>query len=100
GVEAVREAVARFDGRIGVEQVAFPQHGLLINPGTAELLEEALRGGVETIGDISPAGIDRAPVRHLDVVFDLAARYGARIDLHLHDGGSLGMWELELIVDR
>jgi cytosine deaminase len=100
GVEAVRAAVQRLDGRIGVEQVAFPQHGLLINPGTAELLEEALRSGVETIGGIDPAGMDRDPVRHLDVVFGLAARYGAGIDLHLHDAGSLGMWELELIADR
>jgi cytosine deaminase len=100
GVEAVRAAVGRLDGRIGVEQVAFPQHGLLINPGTAELLDEALESGVETIGGIDPAGIDRDPVRHLDVVFDLAARHGARIDLHLHDPGSLGTWELELIAAR
>jgi cytosine deaminase len=100
GVEAVRAAVRRLEGRIGVEQVAFPQHGLLINPGTAELLEEALRSGVETIGGIDPAGMDGDPVRHVDIVFELAARYGARIDLHLHDGGSLGVWELELIADR
>jgi cytosine deaminase len=100
GVEAVRAAVRQLDGRIGVEQVAFPQHGLLINPGTAELLDEALQSGVETIGGIDPAGIDRDPVRHLDVVFDLAARHGARIDLHLHDPGSLGTWELELIAER
>jgi cytosine deaminase len=100
GVEAVRAAVRRLDGRIGVEQVAFPQHGLLINPCTAELLEEALRSSVEVIGGVDLAGMDRDPVRHVDVVFDLAARYGARIDLHLHDGGSLGLWELELIIDR
>jgi cytosine deaminase len=100
GVEAVRAAVGRLEGRIGVEQVAFPQHGILGNPGTAELLEEALRSGVETIGGIDPAGMDGDPVRHLDVVFDLPARFGSRIDLHLHDAGSLGTWELELIVDR
>jgi cytosine deaminase len=100
GVDAVRTAVARLDGRVHVEQVAFPQHGLLTNPGTAELLEEALRQGVETVGGIDPAGVDRDPVRHLDVLFDLAARYGAGIDLHLHDPGELGAWELELIVDR
>src|SRR5215218_2292539 len=58
GVEAVREAVRRLDGRIAVEQVAFPQHGLLTNPGTAELLDQALRDGVETIGGIDPAGMD------------------------------------------
>jgi cytosine/creatinine deaminase len=100
GVEAVRTAVARLDGRVHVEQVAFPQHGLLTNPGTAELLEEALRQGVETVGGIDPAGVDRDPVRHLDVLFDLAARYGAGIDVHLHDPGELGAWELDLIVER
>jgi cytosine deaminase len=100
GVDAVRTAVGRLEGRIQVEQVAFPQHGLLTNPGTAELLEEALRQGVETVGGIDPAGVDRDPVRHLDVLFDLAVRYGAGIDVHLHDPGELGAWELELIVDR
>ena len=74
GVEAVRAAVDRLDGRISVEQVAFPQHGILTNPGTAELLADALEAGVETVGGIDPAGMDRDPVRHLDVVFDLAAR--------------------------
>ena len=100
GVEAVRTAVARLDGRVDVQQVAFPQHGLLTNPGTAELLDEALRQGVETVGGIDPAGVDRDPVRHLDVLFDLAARHGAGIDLHLHDPGELGAWELDLIAER
>jgi cytosine deaminase len=100
GVAAVRTAVARLDDRVSVEQVAFPQHGLLTNPGTAELLDEALRQGVETVGGIDPAGVDRDPVRHLDILFDLAARHGAGIDIHLHDPGELGAWELDLIVDR
>jgi cytosine deaminase len=100
GVDAVREAAARLDGRVTVEQVAFPQHGLLTNPGTAELLEQALADGVQTIGGIDPAGMDRDPVRHLDLIFGLAARYGAGVDIHLHDPGTLGAWELELIADR
>lgn len=80
--------------------MAFPQYGVLREPGTAELLEQALAAGVEVIGGIDPAGLDGDPVRHLDVVFGLAERYGARVDLHLHDGGSLGTWELGLICDR
>lgn len=98
GVEAVREAASRSPA--DVQQVAFPQHGVLINPGTAELLEEALKSGVEAIGGLDPAGIDRDPVRHLDLIFGLAERYGAHVDIHLHDGGSLGVWELELIIER
>jgi cytosine deaminase len=100
GVEVVRAAALRLDGRIAVEQVAFPQYGILANPGTAELLEEALAAGVSTIGGIDPAGLDRDPVRSLDVVFGLAARHGAGIDIHLHDAGTLGTWQLELVAER
>ncbi|MEU5879508.1 amidohydrolase family protein [Spirillospora sp. NPDC047279] len=100
GVEAVRAAAERLEGRITVEQVAFPQHGVLVNPGTAELLEEALKGGVRTLGGIDPAGFDRDPVGQLDLLFELAARYGAGIDVHLHDGGTLGAFEFELIIER
>lgn len=99
-VAAVREAVARMDGRIDIQQVAFPQYGILREPGTSELLARALAEGVEVIGGIDPAGMDGDPVRHLDLVFGLAEEHGARIDIHLHDGGSLGTWELGLICDR
>ncbi len=100
GVEAVRAAQERLGGRVTIEQVAFPQYGVLADPGTAELLDEALRNGVEVIGGIDPAGADHDPVRHLDIVFALAERHGAGIDIHLHDGGSLGTWQLELIIER
>jgi cytosine deaminase len=100
GVEAVREAATRMASRIDIEQVAFPQYGILREPGTAELMARALEEGVEVVGGIDPAGMDGDPVRHLDVVFNLADRYGSKIDIHLHDGGSLGTWQLELICDR
>jgi cytosine/creatinine deaminase len=99
-VEAVGEAADRMRDRIEVTQVAFPQYGILTQPGTADLLDAALRGGVAAIGGIDPAGVDGDPVRHLDIVFGLAEKHGADIDLHLHDGGTLGAWELELIADR
>ncbi|TYB67755.1 amidohydrolase family protein [Nonomuraea sp. PA05] len=98
GVEAVREAAAA--SPLDVRQVAFPQHGVLTNPGTAALLEEALKSGVEAVGGLDPAGIDRDPVRHLDLIFGLAGRYGTHLDIHLHDGGTLGGWELGLIIER
>ncbi|WP_084964860.1 amidohydrolase [Thermoactinospora rubra] len=98
GVEAVQEAAAQVP--VEVQQVAFPQHGLLTRPGTAELLEEALKAGVRAVGGIDPAGIDGDPVRHLDVIFGMAERHGAHVDIHLHDPGTLGAWELGLIIER
>jgi cytosine deaminase len=99
-VHAVRAVAETMADRIAVTQVAFPQYGILATPGTADLLEQALREGVEGIGGIDPAGVDRDPVGHLDVVFGLADRYGSTVDLHLHDGGALGAWELDLIAER
>ena len=54
GIAAVAAVAHRFADGITVEQVAFPQSGILTSPGTAELIEEALNSGVGTVG-----GIDR-----------------------------------------
>ncbi|MCF7547541.1 amidohydrolase [Pseudonocardia sp. WMMC193] len=98
GVEAVRAAAATRTLR--VEQVAFPQSGMLARPGTLELMERAVAGGVETVGGLDPASYDRDPVRALDAVFDIAARHGCGVDVHLHDTGTLGTWQVELVVER
>ncbi|CAM3387386.1 amidohydrolase [Stackebrandtia soli] len=99
-VEAVRAAADGLAHAIDVELVAFPQAGILISPGTAELLDQALAAGVETIGGIDPAGVDGDPVRHLDLVFELADRHGVGVDIHLHDRGTLGLWQFERIIER
>ena len=99
-IEGALEAAARFAGVIDVEVVAFPQQGMLISPGTTELMAAALEAGATVIGGIDPAGLDGDPVTALDTIFGLADRSGAAIDIHLHDRGELGRWELGLIIDR
>ncbi|MEU4313065.1 amidohydrolase [Nocardia sp. NPDC024068] len=100
GVEAVREAAARHRDRVDVELVAFPQGGLISRPGVADLLAAALADGVEVVGGIDPAGFDGDPTGQLDTIFGLAERFGAKIDIHLHDPGNLGAWEFDLIIER
>ncbi|MFI6813881.1 amidohydrolase [Nonomuraea sp. NPDC050328] len=99
-VAAVREAVERLDGRITMETVAFPQTGLLISPGTAELMDQGLAEGVDLVGGIDPAGLENDPVRHLDTVFGLAEKHGVGVDIHLHDRGDMGIWQYKLILER
>jgi cytosine deaminase len=94
---AVRETFASV---VDITFVAFPQEGILASPGTAELLDEALARGVEAIGGLDPATRDGDISRHLDVVFDLAARHQARVDIHLHDPGELGTFTMRQIADR
>ncbi|MDF2916242.1 MAG: cytosine deaminase, partial [Microbacterium sp.] len=100
GIEAVREAVAAYDGALQVQIVAFPQDGVLRRPGVIDLLDEAAAAGAEFIGGLDPASIDRDPVGQLDALFRVAADRGVGIDLHLHDPAELGAFQIELIIER
>jgi cytosine/adenosine deaminase-related metal-dependent hydrolase len=97
GVMATRDALA---GSVGIDIVAFPQSGLLVRPGTLDLLEQALRLGAETVGGLDPCAIDRDPKGHLDAVFGLAERFARGVDIHLHEPGEMGAFSMELIIER
>ncbi len=99
-IDAVREAAAAYDGALTVEIIAFPQDGVLRRPGVLDMMREAARKGVDHLGGIDPATIDRDPVGQLDAIFALAAEYGTGIDIHLHDAGDLGAFQVELIIAR
>ncbi len=74
--------------------VAFPQSGMLIRPGTLELLEAALPNGANVVGGLDPSMIDRDPAKHLDAIFSLAGKYDVDIDIHLHEPDDLGAFSL------
>lgn len=97
GVLRTKEAMAH---ALTMQLVAFPQSGMLVRPGTVELLEEALRNGADVMGGLDPSTIDRDPVRHLDTVFGLAEKYDVDVDIHLHEPGELGAFAIELIAER
>lgn len=98
-IEGMLALKQRYRDLVDLQLVAFPQTGLLIRPGTAELIEEALKLGVETVGGLDPAGIDNDPIGQIKVVFGLAERHGRGVDIHLHDSGELGVWQIERIAD-
>ncbi|MCV9962011.1 amidohydrolase family protein [Pararhizobium sp. BT-229] len=97
GVSATRE---RFRNEMDIEIVAFPQSGLMIRPGTLELMDEALANGADVVGGLDPCGIDRDPKGQLDAVFHLAQKHGKPVDIHLHEPDELGAFSLEMIIDR
>ncbi|WBV45123.1 amidohydrolase family protein [Pseudoroseomonas cervicalis] len=99
-VEGVLRMRERYADVMDVELVAFPQSGLLVRPGTLELMDEALRLGCEVVGGLDPCGIDRDPAGHLDAVFALSQKHGKPLDIHLHEPGLLGAFSMELIFER
>ncbi|MGO2041521.1 MAG: amidohydrolase family protein, partial [Cellulosimicrobium funkei] len=76
------------------------QDGVLRRPGVLDLLDAAAAAGAEHVGGLDPASIDRDPVGQLDGLFAIAERRGVGIDVHLHDGGDLGAFQVELMIDR
>jgi len=99
-VETILAVREKHRDLIDIQLVAFPQSGILSSPGTAELLDEALKLGCDLIGGLDPASFDRDLKAHLDVVFGLAEKRGVGVDIHLHDRGTLGLFEVEEIASR
>ncbi|CAN5531760.1 amidohydrolase family protein [soil metagenome] len=85
---------------LSIQIVAFPQSGMLIRPGTVELMDEALRNGADVVGGLDPSSMDRDPKGHLDTIFAMAERHDKDIDIHLHEPGDLGAFSIELIAER
>ncbi|NNU81365.1 amidohydrolase family protein [Halovulum dunhuangense] len=99
-VEALLQVRSEYSDLIDLQLVAFPQSGIITNPGTAELMDEAIAMGCDLVGGLDPATFDRTVDGHLDVVFDIAERRGVDMDIHLHDFGTVGAFEIEVICAR
>ena len=71
----------------------FPQEGLTNDPGTEELLVEALRDGGEAIGGCPY--MDTDPNAQLEKLFDLAQAFDVDVDLHLDFDLDPSWWHLD-----
>ena len=99
-VETILAIREEYRGLVDIQLVAFPQSGILSSPGTGELMDEAMAMGCDVVGGLDPASFDRDVSGQLDVIFALAETHGAGIDIHLHDHGTLGAFEIEEVVAR
>ena len=69
-------------------------------PGVLDLLDAAIRAGADLVGGIDPLEIDRDPKGQLDVIFGLALRHGRGLDIHLHEPGEMGLFNIQEICAR
>jgi len=79
GLLLVREKYARL---CDIQVVAFPQEGIVRDPGAAELLDEALKQGCDVVGGLPWYEYSDAEARqHIDICFDLAKQHD--LDVHM-----------------
>ena len=82
---------------IKVEIVAFPQHGLLRSQ-SYDLVSQALQSGADFIGGVDPCGLDQDYKKSLGQTFELADKYHAGVDIHVHDRDEAGTKTIKEII--
>ncbi|HMK71670.1 MAG TPA: amidohydrolase family protein [Xanthobacteraceae bacterium] len=98
GLEGVLPLLKQYSWAIDLQICVFPQEGLLNNPGTDELLVEALDRGCRAIGGAPYT--DSNPPGQIDRIFELARDYDVDIDLHLDFGPTADGMDLEHVCKR
>lgn len=82
-VKAMLEVKEEMAPYVDIQLVAFPQEGILSYPNGAELMEEALKMGVDVVGGIPHFEFTREyGVESMKIAFDLAEKYDRLIDIH------------------
>ena len=98
-LKIVKEVLEKNKHKLDYEIVLFPQHGTLYTEEKG-LLSKALEDeSVTVLGGLDPATIDGDIEKSLKTTFDLAKKYNKGIDIHLHDRGTLGAFEINRIID-
>lgn len=82
GVKALLAARKRFADRVTLQVVAFPQNGIVRDPGAEDYVREALELGADVIGGIPWIEYTDDDAReHIDRMFALAVRYDKDISM-------------------
>ena len=84
GLDGVLPLIEEYSWAIDIEICIFPQEGLLNNPGTDELMVEALRRGGRVVG--AAPYTDSDPHGQIDRIFEMAREFNIDIDMHLDFG--------------
>ncbi len=92
GFEAVKALKRDYAWALDLSLCVFPQEGLTNDPGSDELLVQALRDGGEAIGGCPY--MDTDPNAHLARIFDLAQEFDIDVDLHLDFDLDPSWWHL------
>lgn len=97
GFEGVKALVDKYKWAIDIELCVMPQEGLTNNPGTDELMVEALKNGARVVGAAPSYDSDSAAQIHR--VFELAREFDADIDMHVDSGPNAEHLDTLLVCD-
>lgn len=100
-MEGMLELKEELKGIVDIQIVAFPQEGIVKDPGCDKLMWEAMEAGADIVGGM-PAN-ENSPDdsrAHVKLCFDIAEKYGAEIDMHVDETDDPFYRTLEMIADE
>ena len=98
GVKALIKAREEYKGRVEVQVVAFPQDGVVRDPGAEGYVEEALKLGADVVGGIPWIEYtDADSQEHIDRMFKLAKKYNKDVSMLIDDAGDPTLRSLEML---
>ncbi len=98
GVQALIQAREEFRGTVELQVVAFPQDGVVREPGAAELIRAAMELGADLVGGIPWIEYSDEDARsHIDQMFAIALEFDAGVSMLVDDAGDPGLRTLEMM---
>lgn len=100
-VEGLLKAKELYSDLVDLEIVAFPQEGILKNPGCEKLMYKAMEMGCDLVGGM-PANelTPEDSMAHVKIVFDIAQKFNANIDMHVDETDDPFYRTLEMVADE
>lgn len=98
GVLAVRE---QYKDIVDIQIVAFPQEGILKDPGTDMLLARAMEMGADVVGGMPfNEHSQTESKKHIEIAFEIARAFQADIDMHVDETDDPEARTLEMLADQ
>jgi cytosine deaminase len=98
GVEALRRLQADFAGVLDLELIAFAQEGIFRDAVTQDLLREALKAGLKTLGGCPYMDDDQRA--HIDWFFETAQAFGVPLDFHADSSDDPALLTTDYIAEQ
>ena len=98
GIKALIRAREEYKDRVKVEVVAFPQDGVVRDPGAEEYIEAAMKLGADVVGGIPWIEYTDADAQeHIDRMFAIAKKYDKPVSMLIDDAGDPTLKTLEML---
>ena len=98
GVKALIKAREEFKGIVDLQVVAFPQDGVVRDPGAEDYIRKAMELGADVVGVIPWIEYTDADMQeHIDRMFALAKEFNKDVSMLIDDAGDPGLRSLEML---